>query len=68
MTEQEHGLILKLLQEVDGKVDGINGRLDVQNGRVRRCENAIAVLQWALYVAGSGIVAGLAYLYVMHLR
>lgn len=67
MTEQEHGLILRLLQEVDGKVDGINTRLDCQNGRVRKCEDTLAVLRFMVYTGGGGLVSVVAYLIYMHM-
>lgn len=47
----ETGTVLLLNYIKDG-VDGINERLDAQNGRLRKAEAAIAVLQWAVGLVG----------------
>ncbi len=64
----EHADILNLILK---GVDGINSRLDAQNGRVRKAESAIAVLRWAVFGGGVGslgvIGAALWYLIILHM-
>ena len=46
------------------RVDEMDKRI---NGRLRQCENRISVLNAAVFVGGTGIVAALAYLFRAHL-
>ena len=45
MSPQEHDAILLHLEYIKAAVDGTNTRLDVQNGRIRVVEQAVAVLE-----------------------
>lgn len=44
MTDQ-HSEIMRAIGNLEGKVDGINKRLDAQNGRVGKSEERILVLE-----------------------
>lgn len=62
-NHSDHGEVLDLILR---GVDGINERLDAQNGRVRKAEVAIARLQWAVFIGGAGVIGGLWWLFQMH--
>lgn len=57
MADNKTEQILVHLEYLREGMDGVNARLDVQNGRVRTAERAIAVLQWAMALIGSGTLA-----------
>lgn len=44
-------------ENIDDKLETIIAKQDITNGRVRRAEVAIAILQWA-YGIGAAVVAG----------
>lgn len=68
MESTEMDLLLSRFDDLSAGITGVHDRLDKQNGRVRKCERLISGLQWAVYVGGATIAAGVGYLLISHMK
>ncbi len=55
MNGETHELIAELRAEMRVGFGQVNGRLDTVNGRLRKSEIAIAVIQFAVLTVGGGL-------------